>query len=351
MLSALAAATVAGYLGSSSLLKLVAPWHLAAVLGARLPRVLSGPLASLVIGWEALLAVGLLCAPALVVVPAVATLAFFAVVSLVAAALRLEDCGCHGPWLRIPPLLSAALDLGAIALLATMAPEPGGGWLDARGAILLVVGVAVTAVALVQLRSQRMGSRPWLDLSPVREGELFRPQWLGAEAVQELSLADDTIIAFVSPRCARCLAWMKVLAKMHVRPELPRVVCVAAAEPALAELPAQPYPLLAVPRWRLAWLVATTPVAFRVSDEIVTEQWIHAMPRSLVDPLRQRLPGQSVFPAESEHAVGMTERALTVRDGDDRDPRGAQLLEEDSLDRRVEGARGFVEEQDSRPTE
>ncbi|MEM7248881.1 MAG: MauE/DoxX family redox-associated membrane protein [Acidobacteriota bacterium] len=271
------------YLGLSCLLKTLAPWHLAGVVRGLLPvgPRLGATLAALVIGWEAALAVSLVVVPALAVTPAIGTFAVFVVLLGHGWWRGATDCGCHGPGVAMHPLVSLVLDLGLlVCLLLIRAQVPA--WPLAWGLASLVVFLLVVVFCWLQADALARGRGPWLDLSAARPGQLLPS-----------GLVDDTagsgrtqLVALLAPDCPLCQAWLKVLATVHRREDLPTVLALQAQSQTSEDQPDSPVPMRAISRWRFGRLALTTPSALVVVDGRVTERWLRTMPESFVNQLR-----------------------------------------------------------------
>lgn len=218
-------------------------------------------------------------------------LVFAAVSSWGVASGRVEDCGCYGGPIVVSPAASVALD-GVYALVLGAAWYAG---IDAPAAPWKVGAVAGVALALAflsgySLRRGQQSRGPLVDWSPFRAGRPWRSRWLGHPSRYGLERGEH-LVALLALDCPTCRSWLKPLAFVHSRPELPDVLAAYAAnEEEVDELRTEvslPFPVVPFGRWPMRRLTRHLPRGVLVEDGVVREVWLGAMSESFVGRIRE----------------------------------------------------------------
>lgn len=209
---------------------------------------------------------------------------------------RTADCGCYNGVFTFSPLQSLLLDAGYAALLgfswwSGIPAAESRGW---RSAAVLLTGLGAGGMALGLLRYSARHKQAFFDLSPIRAGRRWRPDWLPAGAVLPAG-EGETLVVFLGATCPHCLKWMKVLNTLHALPDLPSVQGVVTLpndelEGYRTQVGAR-FPLVAISPWVATRLSRnTTPTAVLVEDGIIREKWVGSMPKEFKDRLRATMP-------------------------------------------------------------
>lgn len=197
---------VGAVLWLSAVAKAVAPRGFAAHLErlAPLSERLAVVTAVAVVVGEAALAMPLIVAagPPAAEVAAMVLMAALSIATLWAWRLgRIEECGCYGPFLRLSPPVSSAINLAMILLLAAGLAFRNPAATVRRGVLAWAtcagVSLVVAVLVLPRLSGLIAAGRPW----PSR--------WL-----PEVKIAQgdgERIVAFLQPGCLRCQVWAKAL--------------------------------------------------------------------------------------------------------------------------------------------
>jgi hypothetical protein len=293
LLERLGPALVGAVLLVAAVAKAVRPLQFSAHLGrlGLIPARLLLPATGLALVLEGVLGAALVVGayPA-VVVPAAAVLlaALTALTYWSTATGRTEDCGCYGTLARLTPRQSIALNAVYLALLAgawawSPPPAPTPLW---KPVVSVGAGLLVGALAALAYAYERRKRRPLVDLSPLRPGRAWRPEWGGsAEGVEH----GRVLVVYLRPSCSHCHRWIQVLNVAHTRPDLYRIVGVMSAGPgaggeALPDLRFPVYPLASARFDRLIW---GTPTGIVVEDGVIRERWRGRLPPAFLDRLRR----------------------------------------------------------------
>ena len=178
----------------------------------------------------------------------------------------LDDCGCHGVALRVPPGLSAALAALAAGLLA-IGLTSGGGAPAGAGSLALAGATGIAAAALAGW-SGRHGAP--LDLARLRPGRRWRRRWLPGFVPRH------ALLVFARTECGHCVGWLQRAEALAALPEAPPVVAVFAGRlPPPSLHAAQPMPVSGP---RLARLAPRPPLAVLLRDGVIAEIWEADMP-------------------------------------------------------------------------
>lgn len=258
------------------------------------PAGLVGPLTILGIAFEGALAASLVVGalPGITIPAALGFLCLGAALSV--ARLRRgtrEDCGCFGDWLVLSVPQSLALNaLLAALLLAALWVGTGQGPDGALALLPALAGAALAGGLGVWARQRAQAGRPLVDRAPDRAGQRWAPPLPGAEAV---AVRGETLVALVSPSCAQCRLWLRVMGGLNGLPDGPECIALMVLPPDTAPPPGLPFPMhplrpSAARRLRLAYPL---PTGFLLRDGVVVAQWSRTMPEDLVAPLRAALAG------------------------------------------------------------
>lgn len=203
----------------------------------------------------------------------------------------LDECGCYGGLIRLTVPWSLTLDVVYILLLAVAwttaprSPAEGGTW---KLALCLGAGALAWALAMASWTSLRKRGRPLVIWSPIREGSLWNPRWLGRSTGPDLAKGEH-LVAFLSLECSRCNAWMSLLSQaVHPHPALPKVLGVfdlpEEKREDLEELLG--FPLLTLGPLALRRLAWTMPFGVLIEEGRVRAIWGDTIPETFLDRLR-----------------------------------------------------------------
>lgn len=274
---------VGAVLWLSAVAKAVAPRGFAAHLErlAPLPERLAVAIAVTVVVGEAALAMPLIVAagPPAAEVAALILMAALSIVTMWAWRLgRIEECGCYGPFLRLSPPVSGAINLAMIVLLATGLTVRNPAATVRYGVLAWATGAGVPVVVAVLALPRFIG--------PIAAGRAWPSRWL--PEVKIASGMGDQVVAFLDPACHRCRVWSKTLRILSAKPGFPAISVVSAgawkvgAGPGASQLSA-----VVVGVVRLWLLNVEVPMAVVVRGGRIVEVWREAMPLGWVELLRR----------------------------------------------------------------
>ncbi len=199
----------------------------------------------------------------------------------------LADCGCHGRLVALSPLQSAAIHTMGCAVLAACwwlaPPAPVRPW-------GLVAASAVAALAAVcAWRSLHRGAL--IDVSLLRAGRRFPARALARFGTPPVDPArQDALVALLSPGCARCVAWARVLDRCATLDgELPVLGLLGGSAKEAEAFRSQNrlrMPLMPVGTAGLLVLGNVAPMAAEVRGGVVVDVWTGHLPARIVDRVR-----------------------------------------------------------------
>ena len=219
----------------------------------------------------------------------VATLVLVAVLSIATLWAwrlgRIEECGCYGPFLRLSPPVSSAINLAMILLLAaglTVRDSSAA----VRSSAIAWAACAGVLLAVVVLGLPRLTGR-------MAAGRRWPAGWL--PQVQMVQGDRDQIVAFLQPACNLCQAWAKALRILSAKPHFPPVSVVSPYKwkdgAGLAEAPQLPTVFCGEVR---LWLLGVeAPMAAVVRGGRIAEVWRQALPAAWVALLPVRKANQT----------------------------------------------------------
>jgi len=214
---------------------------------------------------------------------------------------RTEDCGCYNGWLQITPAQSILLNLvyttGLILTLAWLGYHEGhqGNTASTWQWLLLLAALIISGVlANASLKYLKENGRPYLDLSPILEQQLWQIQWLGEDITQLHQLMSDVkikILVFLTPGCPLCQNWLEMLKIIHSQERLPDVLVIVdildsdekqkfvsdyALDFPVISMVGEQYPKLGI---------NVVPTAVVLQSGVIQHKWLGGQPLAFIEQL------------------------------------------------------------------